>query len=246
MRVGAFIVGGDKESQARQRTAITEYFLNTAATIDFFPEKSGNQKLDAEDRVMLMKCARFCRKHQATFAVASLSGMFEKRWQALGWLAYQAEQYGIQIIVTDEPRVNGSSIAILSAQADEQRTRLAAKSKAALDEIKSMLKQGKPVRTKTGRVIKELNELTLHDNKAETDRAGNEAQARLARERDQEVWELIKSYVEQGMNMSEIARQLNDGGVPTIDQRRNSKRQTSGMWHVSTIKNILKRQGLIK
>ena len=246
MRVGAFIVGGDKESQTAQRVAITEYFLSSAASIDYFLEKPGNEKLDAEDRVMLMKAARFCRKHQATFAVASLSGLFDKRWRALGWLAYQAEQYGIEIVVTDEPQVNVSSVGILSAQADEQRKRLAAKSKAALDEIKSMLKQGKPVRTKTGRVINKVNEITLHDKKEETDRAGNEAQARLARERDQETWELIKSYLEQGMNMSEIARQLNDGGVPTIDQRRNSKRKTSGIWHVSTIKNILKRQGVIK
>ena len=37
MRVGAFIVGGDKESQTAQRVAITEYFLSTAASIDYFP-----------------------------------------------------------------------------------------------------------------------------------------------------------------------------------------------------------------
>ena len=246
MRVGAFIIGGDRELQDRQRTAIAEYFLNTAATIDFFPEKPGNEKYDAEDRVMLMKCARFCRKHEATFAVASLSGMFERRWQALGWLAYQAEQYGIQMVVTDEPRVSGSSIAILSAQADEQRIRLAAKSKAALNEIKSMLKQGKPVRTKTGRVIEDLKSLTLHDKKAQTDLAGNEAQSRLARERDQEVWDLIKSYLDQGMNMSEIARQLNAAEVLTPSQRRKENRQTQGVWYPQTVKNVLKRQGVIK
>ena len=243
MRVGAFIVGGDKESQTAQRVAITEYFLSTAASIDYFLEKPGNEKYDAEDRVMLMKAARFCRKHQATFAVASLSGMFDKRWRALGWLAYQADQYGIEIVVTDEPRVNGSSIAILSAQAEEQRTRLAAKSKAALDEIKLMLKQGKPVRTKSGKIIEKLG---IHDNKEETDRLGNEAQARLARERDQEVWDLIQSYLKQGMNMSEIARQLNAAEVLTPAQRRKENRKTKGVWYPQTIKNLLKRQGVIK
>ena len=246
MRVGAFIVGGDKESQTAQRVAITEYFLSTAASIDYFLEKPGNEKLDAEDRVMLMKAARFCRKHQATFAVASLSGLFDKRWRALGWLAYQAEQYGIEIVVTDEPQVNVSSVGILSAQADEQRIRLAAKSKAALDEIKSMLKQGKPVRTKSGRVINKVNEITLHDKKDETNRLGNEAQSRLAKERDQEVWELVKSYVDRGMNMSEIARQLNDGGVPTPAQRRKENRVIKGIWYPQTVKNLLKRQGVIK
>ena len=243
MRVGAFIVGGNKESQARQRTAITEYFLNTAATIDYFPEKPGNETLDAEDRVMLMKCARFCRKHEATFAVASLSGMFEKRWQALGWLAYQVEQYGIEIVVTDEPRVNGSSIAIISSQAEEQRVRLAAKSKAALDEIKSLLKQGRPVRTRSGRLLEKLG---IHDNKEETDRLGNEAQARLARERDMEVWDLVESYLKQGMNMSEIARQLNAAEVPTPSKRRKENRETKGVWYPQTVKNLLKRQGVIK
>ena len=246
MRVGAFIVGGDKESQTAQRVAITEYFLSTAASIDYFLEKPGNEKLDAEDRVMLMKAARFCRKHQATFAVASLSGLFDKRWRALGWLAYQAEQYGIEIVVTDEPQVNVSSVGILSAQADEQRIRLAAKSKAALDEIKSMLKQGKPVRTKSGRVINKVNEITLHDKKDETNRLGNEAQSRLAKERDQEVWKLVKSYVDRGMNMSEIARQLNDGGVPTPAQRRKENRVIKGIWYPQTVKNLLKRQGVIK
>lgn len=243
MRVGAFIVGGDKESQARQRTAITEYFLTTSTAIDFFPEKPGNETLDAEDRVMLMKCARFCRKHQATFAVASLSGMFEKRWKALGWLAYQVEQYGIEIVITDEPRVNGSSIAIINAQAEEQRIRLAAKSKAALDEIKLLLKQGRPVRTRSGRLLEKLG---IHDNKEETDRLGNEAQARLARERDQEVWGLVESYLKQGMNMSEIARQLNAAEVPTPSKRRKENRETKGVWYPQTVKNLLKRQGVIK
>ena len=243
MRVGAFIVGGDKESQARQRTAITEYFLTTSTAIDFFPEKSGNETLDAEDRVMLMKCARFCRKHQATFAVASLSGMFDKRWKALGWLAYQVEQYGIEFVVTDEPRVNGSSIAIINAQAEEQRIRLAAKSKAALDEIKSLLKQGRPVRTRSGRLLEKLG---IHDNKEETDRLGNEAQARLARERDQEVWGLVESYLKQGMNMSEIARQLNAAEVPTPSKRRKENRETKGVWYPQTVKNLLQRQGVIK
>jgi len=243
MRVGAFIVGGDRELQDLQRTAITEYFLSTAAAIDFFPEKPGNETLDAEDRVMLMKCARFCRKHQATFAVASLSGMFDKRWQALGWLAYQVEQYGIEFIVTDEPRVNGSSIAIINAQAEEQRIRLAAKSKAALDEIKALLKQGRPVRTRSGRLLEKLG---IHDNKDETDRLGNEAQARLARERDLEVWGLVESYLKQGMNMSEIARQLNAAEVPTPSKRRKENRKTKGIWYPQTVKNLLQRQGVIK
>ena len=243
MRVGAFIVGGDRENQNRQREAVTEYFMSTAASIDFFPEKPGNEKLAAEDRVMLMKAARYCRTHQATFAVASLSGMFERWWMALGWLAYQAEQYGMEIVVTDEPRINGSSVKLLSVHADEQRERVAKKSKDALDKIKFLLAQGKPVRTKSGRVIDKLG---MHENKDEANRLGNEAQARLARERDQDLIELLESYVEQGMNMSEIARQLNAAGVPTIDQRRKSKRKTSGTWHVQTIKNILKRQGIIK
>lgn len=243
MRVGAFIVGGDKENQTHQRTAITEYFLSTAATIDYFPEKPGNEKLDAEDRVMLMKCARFCRKHQATFAIASLSGMFDKRWKALGWFAYQVEQYGIEIVVTDEPRVNGSSIAIISGQAEEQRIRLAAKSKAALDEIKSLLKQGRPVRTRSGKIIESLG---LHDNQEEAVRLGNEAQARLARERDLEVWGLVESYLKQGMNMSEIARQMNAAEVPTPSKRRKENRETKGIWYPQTVKNLLKRQGVIK
>ena len=121
---------------------------------------------------------------------------------------------------------------------------MAAKSKAALDEIKS-LAQGKPVRTKTGRVINKA-EITLHDKKDETNRLGNEAQSRLARERDQEVWELVKSYVDRGMNMSEIARQLNDGGVPTPAQRRKENRIIKGIWYPQTVKNLLKRQGVIK
>ena len=79
----------------------------------------------------------------------------------------------MEIVVADEPRINNSSVGILSAQADEQRIRLAAKSKAALDEIKLLLAQGKPVRTKTGRVIEKLG---MHDNKEKTDRLGNEAQ----------------------------------------------------------------------
>lgn len=243
MRVGAFIAGADRKTQDQRREAIAEYFIKTGGTIDYFTEKLGQEKLDAEDRATLMKAARFCRTHKATFAVGSLKNLFEKRWLALSWLAYQAEQYDMEIVVADEPRINNSSVGILSAQADEQRIRLAAKSKAALDEIKLLLAQGKPVRAKTGRVIEKLG---VHDNKKETDRLGNEAQARLARERDQQVWSLIKSYLRRGMNMSEIARQLNDAGVPTPAQQRKEKRATAGKWYPQTIKNIIMRQGLIK
>ena len=114
MKVGAFIVGGSTKTQVNaQREAIAEYFIKTGGTIDYFTEKPGNEKYDAEDRVMLMKAARFCRTHQATFAVASLKNLFDKRWMALSWLAYQAEQYGMEIVVTDEPRINNSSVGIL-------------------------------------------------------------------------------------------------------------------------------------
>ena len=118
---------GVDPKQDQRREAIAN-FIKTGGTIDYFTEKLGQEKLDAEDRVTLMKAARFAG-HTRRRSPCSLKNLFEKRWMALSWLAYQAELYDMEIVVADDSRINNSSVGILSAQADEQRIRLAAKSK---------------------------------------------------------------------------------------------------------------------
>ena len=106
MKVGAFIGGADRKTQDQRREAIAEYFIKTGGTIDYFTEKLGQEKLDAEDRVTLMKAARFAghtsdvRRRQRKIYLRNMDGVV--------WLAYQAELYDMEIVVADEPRINNS------------------------------------------------------------------------------------------------------------------------------------------
>ena len=239
MRVGAFIYGAADDQQKLQRKGIRTALKSKATQIDWFVEEAKDQKRDAEDRPELQRAARFCRTKDATFALASLKGPFKYNWQALTWLKHQVEMYDLKVVVADDPKISSGSLHVLSAAADEQRNRIAAKSKAALDDIKRKLAEEKAHGTKKGRTIRKLG---MHAKTEEAGRLGNKAQAALAAERDAEVWPIIEECLTTGMGYTAIARHLNETKVATPAVRRREARDTLGIWYASTVLNIVLRQ----
>ena len=240
MKVGAFIAGALPEGQRRQRKAIRIMFDGKDATINGNKEVKSARRRDAEDRTELKRCVKWCRANNAVFAISSASDLFTKRWQALTWLKHQVEMHDMRIMVADDPTISKGSIHVLSAAADVQRHRIAAKSRAALDDIKAKLAMDGSFTSKGGRKITRLG---IHDKLSEAGTKGNQTQAELARERDDEVWPIIKQCLGQGLGYAGTARQLNAMGVETPSARARHDRETTGEWYASTVRNIALRRG---
>jgi len=245
LKAGVFIFGGTDVNQQDQRKANKELFKGSKSNVKYFVEENHHQKRHAEDRDQLMAAARYCRTADATFVVSTLKGFFPTRWEALSWMLSQANLYKTHFLVADDPAINRGSIALMSAQADEQRKRIAASSKEALDDIKSKLEAGIPVVAKSsGRTVKKLG---IHEGLSETQQKGNEEQARLARERDKKYLPDIEKLQALGMGYNAIARQFNAMGIETPSQERRQKSETMGEWYASTVRNIvLRNKGVIK
>ena len=240
MKVGAFIAGALPEGQRRQRKAIKIMFDGKDATINWHKEIKSARRRDAEDRTELKRCVKWCRANNAVFAISSASDLFTKRWQALTWLKHQVEMHDMRIMVADDPTISKGSIHVLSAAADVQRHRIAAKSRAALDDIKAKLAMDGSFTSKGGRKITRLG---IHDKLSEAGTKGNQTQAELARERDDEVWPIINQCLGQGLGYAGTARQLNAMGVETPSARARHDRETTGEWYASTVRNIALRRG---
>lgn len=239
MIVGAFIAGAKPEGKKRQRNTIKVMLQGRNADINWFTEPERVQRRDAEDRTELKRCAKWCRANKAPMAISSASTLFPKRWQSLTWMKHQVEMYDLQFMVADDPTISKGSIHVLSAAADVQRHRIAAKSKAALDEIKAKLARDGSFTSKAGRTVTRLG---VHDKLTDAGTKGNQVQAELARQRDDEVWPLIEKCLGQGMGYAATARYLNAQGVETPAARARHKRDTAGEWYASTVRNITLRR----
>ena len=239
MKVGAFIAGGAKDAQTRHRKQIKALLKDSGANIKWFVEDEGRERRDPDDRPTLQSWARHGRQDDVTMAVASLSGLFPKKWQALTWLKHQVEMYDIEIVVADDPVISKGSLHVLSAAADVQRAQIAKKSAAALEDIKMRLSSEGVYQTKSGR---EITRLGIHEKLAEAGVKGNKAQADRAKERDDEVWPIIQRCREQGMGYAATARHLNALGILTPAERARQNTTTNGEWYASTVRNIVIRR----
>jgi len=240
MKYGGFIFGADEEHQKKQRNGIRALAKAQNAEVKWFTEDEGRERRDTEDREELQACARYCRTNNETFTLSSLSGFTKRKWQGLTWLKHQIEMHDMTFAVADDPTITKGSLHVLSAAADIQRARVAQTSKAALDDIKRRLDAGEEVIAK--RSGKKFDRLGSHENISESGKLGNQAQAKLAAERDAQVWPMIEQYLAQGLGYNAIARQLNTQAIPTPNDKARYKRDTLGVWYASTIRNIVLRR----
>jgi len=240
MKYGGFVFGASEDHQKQQRIGIRALAKAQSAEVKWFTEDEGRERRDTEDREELQACARYCRTNNETFTLSSLSGFTKRKWQGLTWLKHQIEMHDMTFAVADDPTITKGSLHVLSAAADIQRARVAQTSKAALDDIKRRLDAGEEVIAK--RSGKKFDRLGSHENISESGKLGNQAQAKLAAERDAQVWPMIEQYLAQGLGYNAIARQLNTQAIPTPNDKARYKRDTLGVWYASTVRNIVLRR----
>lgn len=231
MKVGAFLSDGSRpdkqETQRRQIKSLKKGAPDFSAK--WFIE-AGSAKRPFDERSELMDCLAYCKSTSSVFALASLSGFAERKWQALKFLEQQVAELGIDVIVADNPVVTSASVAALAGMAEHQRNELVQKSGEALQRIREQIdKHGVHV-TPQGKEIHTLGAPSLE----KLSEAGNAARARAADQHAEDVWPMVKSFLDRGLGYAGTARQMNRLGVSTAK---------GGKWYPSTIVNITKRMG---
>ena len=238
-----FISGAPDDQQQTYRRAIRaavkQTYGSTAKDITWLVEERGQQGWDFDDRPVLIKAVKHARAGDRVFCIGSLKGFAPRQWQGMSFLKNQVELYDLQILVADEPTLNGDTIGFLALAAEAQRERLVARSKAALNSIKEIIDRDGQYISKKGRTVKKLGR---HDASEEASRKGAAEGARRARNRDHDVWPTIADCLDRGLNYSETARYLTRIGMPTPSEQGKHKRQTSGMWHPKTVREIILRR----
>ena len=231
-----FLFGHDDQQKA-QRSALRA--LAGKDTIRFFVEPQVDNKYDIKDREVLQKALRYSASTSAIFAIASLKGMCKRNWITLNLLADSVEEFGIDIAVADDSTLNKYSVAAVAAYANSQRKHISERSKAALKQIKDKIDAGEVHITKSGR---EMTSFGIHDRLEDAGKKGNEANAQLAKDRDDEIWPVIENLMKRGMGYNAIARHLNNLSFPTPATQAKHKRSTKGEWYASTVRNIVLRR----
>ena len=227
---------GTSDTQKQQRIAIKAAL--DGKTPNWFAEPEAQNKLHYDERTTLHKALRFCRTENATFCIASLKGFMNTEHEALTHLNIECDMHGYNLAVADDPTITKGSVKLISAAADIQRERIAAKSKAAVASIRKKLERGETHISKSGRTITRLGPKETQSASA----IGQAANARLAQNRDDEVWPVINQCIERGMGLTATARHLNEIGIRTPADRAHHNRTTKGSWYASTVKNIIKRR----
>ena len=225
MKLGAFLSGSDKDSHLNQRRQINA--LNPDE-VKWFTEQRDYRR-PFNERNALQHCLQYCQASASTFALASLNGFAEKRWQGLRYLDLQCDSLSINVVVADNPVVTSGSIQILAAQAEFDRNELVRKSKAAINDIQQIIaKDGSHV-SKSGRRITRLG---YHGAMEELSAKAQVARNSHADQHAADVWPLVENFLARGLGLTGAARELNRLGVATAK---------GGKWHASTVVNIRKR-----
>lgn len=228
-KLAGFVPGVEKNKQTAYKKQIKA--LANGRELSYFVEKEGNKELLA-DRVELNKAIKFCQTETAIFAVASVSGLTDRRWSSL-LLLEQIADLGLKVEVADDPSIDERSISILSYSAEIAREKILTRSREAVQEIKDRLARGEVHISKSGRKIRKLGAATIGEIKELSD-AGNDAKRRKADQFAADLWPIIEPLVERGMSKSKIAAHLN---------RLNIKTQRGGRFYQSSVAAIFRRLG---
>ena len=195
-----FIAGASNENQKIHRRAIRaavkQTYGATASEILWLIEEDGQQGWDFDERPMLGKAIKHAREGDLVFSIASLKGFAERQWKGMIFLKNQSELYDLQILVADEPTLNGDTISFIARAAEAQRERMVARSTAALSSIKKIIDRDGKYISKKGRTVTKLGR---HDAAEEASRKGAQEGAKRARKREEHVWPLIEDCRDRGL-----------------------------------------------
>jgi len=157
-----------------------------------------------DERIQLWKAINHAKRSDAKLLIAKLDRFSRK----VSFIASIMEQ-GIGLVVAEMPNATDFQLHIFAALAQEERRLISERTRNALAEAK---KRGVQL-GKNGRVLAERNRLA-------------------ANERAEVLRPIIQPMIDEGLSVSEIARQLNSMGVRTV---------RGGKFYPEQVINLLKR-----
>lgn len=199
-----------------QREAIKGFLAGSEAKLltEYVEVESGKKK----DRPELSEALKQCKLTGATMLIAKLDRLSRN---AHFLLTLQEE--GVRFVAVDMPEANNLTVGIMALVAQQEREAISKRTKEALQQAKARgVKLGNPqgARHLTGRGNKEAVEAvkTKADQFAETLRA------------------TIHGFIDSGVTSARgIAFELNKRDILTA---------RGGVWHQSTVSNLMKRLGM--
>ena len=234
-------VSTDKQEVATQEHSIKAFLNGGDHKLKWFKEEGVSSGTDWAKRHELHECLDYCRRTDATMVIYSVSRLSRRTWETLRFLEQEVKTGQIKLVVVDNPNLDHNTIGLLSAVAEMERTQIKARTKMALNRIKSEIKEKGSYVSKAGRTITKLG---VHSKLGEAGKAGNEVAALKGMERAKDIWPLIDSLRQQGLSYSACARQLDKMGVPSPRRQQNPDLAKKTEWRKSSVRNYyLRGQG---
>ena len=206
MTVAAFIPSGvDKDVAKKHIEAMIQ-----GREVEWFVEtEPANLHLD--ERFTLWTAIEHARENEMSFAVASIKGLTERRYQTFALLE-EICRMGIPIEVADDPDVACDTVNVLSAQALLTRNRIIQRSRQSLERIKKRIEEQGEYTSKSGRKISKLGATIGQDALSQ---AGNAEKSKRIEAHTREVQAIIEPLLARGVNQGKIAAALNRKGLRT-------------------------------
>lgn len=231
-------VSTDGQDVATQEHGIKAYLNGGSHNLKWFKEEGVSSGTDWHQRHELHACLDHCRKTDATMVIYSVSRMSRRTWETLRFLEQEVKTGHIKLVVVDNPNLDHNTIGLLSAVAEMERTQIKARTKMALDRIKSEIAEKGSYVAKSGRTITKLG---VHDRLADAGKAGNEANRAAGACRANGVYPIMDSLREKGLSYREIARELDKMGVPSPRRQQNPDLAKKTGWHPTSVRNYFLR-----
>ena len=215
IRVSTAMQGRSGLGIEAQRKAIVDYLNggNWELIAEFVEVESGKK----DERVELQKAFNRCKMTGATLVIAKLDRL-SRDSHFIGSIM----KSGIEFVAVDMPAANKFTVHILAAVAEHEREMISQRTKSALQAAKAR-----------GKVLG--NPKNLNSDAAAKGRGlGVQARVEKADTFAAETLPTINNYVEQGMSLNQIARELNHSNILTA-------RGKVGSWTPTAVRNVLMR-----
>jgi DNA invertase Pin-like site-specific DNA recombinase len=233
-------VSTDKQDVVNQEHAIKAYLNGGDYKVKWFREEGVSATTDWHQRHELHACLDHCRKTGATMVIYSVSRLSRRTWETLRFLEQEVRTGKVKLVVVDNPNLDHTTIGLLSAVAEMERTQISERTKASLARINEVIKKKGSYKTKTGKTITKLG---AGEKLKAAQKLGDTAKIAAADERANDVASLLTNLMAQGLSYRGIARELNKMGVEPPSRRRNPNLSKKTEWHASTVRNYCLRIG---
>ena len=224
-------VSTDKQDVENQVYNIKQYLNGGDHTVKWFKEEGVSGALPFAKRPVLKEALEYCRKEKATLVVYSLSRFSRKMWETTKFFEEEVHKKNFKFIVVDNPMLDHKTIGFHATMNYIERENIRERTSASFKRIKAEIAEKGYYKSKSGNIIKILG---VHDKLQEAGQKGADAVKKNADDFARDNLPLIKSLLDEDNGYRDVARILNQRGIPSFK---------GGVWYASTVSNLLKRSG---